>query len=212
MLSIFMRESFRVRRGDASPCEGSLGRGGAPCQRSSRRGNDHPIQIVDEAREEIMRALRSSLAPLWLTGWLLLTAGCASSYTSLAPERVDAVPAGAYHVKVSEDRGSGQGYAAVLLERETSSVVLDSPMVDRGDATGAGPFQAYMRPGFVVYAIRGNGGTVEAYLLASPRARVRVWDQPGHDGALVVTLSDATSEPEMGGGGGGGGAGGGGGM
>jgi len=50
---------------------------------------------------------------------------------------------------------------------------------------------------------------VEAYLLASPRARVRVWDQPGHDGALVVTLSDATSEPEMGGGGGGGGAGGG---
>ncbi len=168
-------------------------------------GNDRPVWLVDGTREEIMRALRSSLAPLWLTGWLLLTAGCASSYTSLAPERVEAVPAGAYHVKVSEDRGSGQGYAAVLLEKETSSVVLDAPVVDRGNATGAGPFQAYMRPGFVVYAIRGNGGTVEAYLLASPRARVRVWDQPGHDGALVVTLSDATSEPEMGGGGAGGG-------
>ena len=149
-----------------------------------------------------MRILRSSVAPLSLAGCLLLATGCASSYASLAPERVDAVPAGAYHVKVSENRGAGAGYAAVLLEKETSSVVLDSPMVDRGNATGAGPFQAYMRPGFVVYAIRGNGGTVEAYLLASPRARVRVWDQPGHDGALVVTLSDATTEPEMGGGGG----------
>jgi hypothetical protein len=155
-----------------------------------------------------MRILRSSVAPLSLAGCLLLATGCASFYTSLAPERVDAVPAGTYHVKVSEDRGAGQGYAAVLLEKETGSVVLDSPMVDRGNATGAGPFQAYMRPGFVVYAIRGNGGTVEGYLLASPRARVRVWDQPGHAGALVVTLSDATSEPEMGGGGGGGGGGG----
>src|SRR5262245_66268309 len=115
-----------------------------------------------------MRVLRSSLA-----GFFLLAAGCASSYTSLAPERVDAVPAGAYHVKVSEDRGAGQGYAAVLLEKETGSVVLDSPMVDRGDATGAGPFQAYMRPGFVGYAIRGNGGTVGAYLLASPGDRSR---------------------------------------
>jgi hypothetical protein len=66
-----------------------------------------------------------------------------------------------------------------------------------------------MRPGFIVYAIRGSSGAVEAYLLTSPRARVRVWDQPGRPGALVVTLSDATSEPEMGGGGGGGGAGGG---
>jgi hypothetical protein len=154
-----------------------------------------------------MRALRSSLAPLCLMGWLLLAASCASSYISLAPERVDAVPAGAYHVKVSEDRGSGQGYAAVLLEKETSSVVLDSPTVDRGNATGAGPFQDNLRPGFVVYAIRGSAGTVEAYLLTSPRARVRVWNQPGRDGALVVTLSDATSEPEMGGGGGGGGGG-----
>jgi len=156
-----------------------------------------------------MHILRSSAARLSLAGCLLLAAGCASSYASLAPERVDAVPAGAYHVKVSENRGAGQGYAAVLLEKETSSVVLDSPMVDRGNATGADPFKAYMRPGFVVYAIRGNGGTVEAYLLVSPRARVRVWDQPGHAGAVVVTLSDATSEPEMGGGGGGGGAGGG---
>jgi hypothetical protein len=156
-----------------------------------------------------MRVLRSSLAPLFLTGGLLLAAGCASSYTSLAPERVDAVPAGAYHVKVSEDRGAGQGYAAVLLEKETNSVAVDSPMVDRGNATGAGAFQAGMRPGFIVYAIRGSSGAVEAYLLTSLRARVRVWDQPGRPGALVVTLSDATSEPEMGGGGGGGGAGGG---
>src|SRR5262244_1960746 len=156
-----------------------------------------------------MNILRRVIVSLGIVGVLCSCAGCASSYTSLAPERVDAVPAGAYHVKVSEDRGNGQGYAAVLLEKETSSVILDSPMVDRGNATGAGPFQAYMRPGFVVYAIRGNGGTVEAYLLTSSRARVRVWNQPGHDGALVVTLSDATSEPEMGGGGGGGGAGGG---
>ena len=154
-----------------------------------------------------MRILRSSVVPVFLAGGLMLAAGCASSYSSLVPERIDAVPAGAYHVKVSEDRRTGQGYAAVLLEKETSSVTLDSPTVDGGSATGADAYQANMRGAFIVYAIRSSTGTVEGYLLASPRARVRVWDQPGHPGALVVTLDDATTEPEMGGGSGGGGGG-----
>src|SRR5215470_11601376 len=134
------------------------------------RGNDRSAWPVDGAREEIMRVLRSSLAALFLTGSLLLAAGCASSYTSVAPERVDAVPAGAYHVKVSEDRGAGQGYAAVLLEKETNSVVVDSPMVDRGNSTGAGAFQAGMQSGSLPCLKAPGPTTVTEAVVATQRA------------------------------------------
>src|SRR5262249_45782018 len=93
--------------------------GGAVSKPSPQRGNDRPAWLVHGAQEEIIRILRSSAAPLSLAGCLLLATGCASSYASLAPERVDAVPAGAYHVKVSENRGAGPGSAAVLREEET---------------------------------------------------------------------------------------------
>jgi hypothetical protein len=151
-----------------------------------------------------MDILQRVMMSLGIVGWLCSIAGCASSPASLAPARVDRVPVGTYHVVVSEDRTGIQRYQAVLLEKDPASVVLEGPTVERGTATGAGDYQAGMRPGFVVYEIRGSSGAVHGYLLASPGARVRVWERPGRENAVVVTVTDVSSGPEMGGAGGGG--------
>jgi hypothetical protein len=130
--------------------------------------------------------------------------GCAS-YVPLTSERVDRVPAGHYQVIISGNSSSGQRYNAVLFEAETASVILDAPAIQRrGDAT-PDDYQGAMLSGFAVYEIRGIAGTVQAYLMVPQHARVRVWDQPGKRGGLMVTVSDYSSVPESGGGGGGGG-------
>jgi len=64
-----------------------------------------------------------------------------------------------------------------------------------------------MRPGAVVYEIRDTAGKLHGYLMVPPQARVRVWEQTGKGGTLVVTVNDVGSTPETGGGGGGGGGG-----
>jgi hypothetical protein len=151
-----------------------------------------------------MDVLRRVMVLLGIVGWLCSITSCASSSVSLAPARVDRVPPGAYHVTISEDRTGTQRYQAVLFEKEQASVVLEGPTVDRGTATGADDYQAGLRPGFVVYEIRGNSGAVHGYLLASPGARVRVWERPGKESALVVTVIEVSTGPEMGGAGGGG--------
>ena len=143
---------------------------------------------------------------LWLSvaGYLFWGMGCAS-YVLLAFERVDRVPAGHYQVIISENPSGAQRYNAVLFEAESASVILDAPTVQRGRGATPDDFQAATRSGFVVYEIRGIAGTVQGYLMVPPQARVRVWDQPGRRGGLVVTVSDFSSVPESGGGGGGGG-------
>jgi hypothetical protein len=84
---------------------------------------------------------------------------------------------------------------------------LDVPTVDQGRGVAAGVYQAGMRPGAVVYEIRDTAGKVHGYLMVPSQARVRVWEQTGKGGALVVTVTDVENMPEMGGGGGGGGGG-----
>ena len=156
-----------------------------------------------------MDVLRSrvagSLSTVCCVAWAV---SCATYVAPLAPERIDRVPDGPYHVKVSESTTGGERYNAVLLEKGTVSMVLDRPTVDEGTRATVSDYQAALRPGFVVYEIRDHGGEVQGYLLAPPQARVRVWDLPGNRGVLVVTASDLESVPEMGGGGGGGGGGG----
>jgi hypothetical protein len=141
---------------------------------------------------------------LGVAGCLCWAMGCAS-YVPLTSERVDRVPAGHYQVIVSEGPSGGQRYNALLFEAETASVILDAPAVQcRSDAT-PDDYQGAVLAGFVVYEIRGIGGTVQAYLMVPPHARVRVWEQPGKRGGLTVAVSDFSSVPESGSGGGGGG-------
>ncbi len=155
-----------------------------------------------------MDILPSRLA-LWLSigACLAWVVGCATHTSPLSPARIDLVPGGQYHVRVSESLGTGQKYNAVLFETETASVVLDVPTVERGSDAPAGDYQAGMRPGAVVYEIRDTAGKVHGYLMVPPQARVRVWDETGTRGVLMVTVSDVGSVPETGGGGGGGGGG-----
>ena len=144
----------------------------------------------------------------WLSiaGCLIWSVGCAT-HPSLLPARVDGVPGGTYHVRASEHPATGQKYDAVLFEIDAASVTLDVPTVDLGRGAAAGYYQAGMRPGAVVYEIRDTAGKVHGYLMVPSRARVRVWEQTGNGGALVVTMSDVENMPEMGGNGGGGGGG-----
>jgi hypothetical protein len=144
---------------------------------------------------------------LGIAGCLVWSAGCASQSSSLLPARVDGVPGGTYHVMVSEHPATGQKYDAVLFETDTASVTLDVPTVDQGRGAPAAVYQAGMRPGAVVYEIRNTAGKVHGYLMVPSQARVRVWEQTGKGGALVVTVSDVENMPEMGGGGAGGGGG-----
>jgi hypothetical protein len=143
---------------------------------------------------------------LCIAGCLTWSVGCATQ-PSLLPARVDGVPGGTYHVRVSEHPATGQKYDAVLFETDAASVTLDVPTVDQGRGVAAGVYQAGMRPGAVVYEIRDTAGKVHGYLMVPSQARVRVWEQTGKGGALVVTVSDVENMPEMGGSGGGGGGG-----
>jgi len=145
-------------------------------------------------------------APIALAVSVVL-AGCATS-AALTPVRVERVPPGEYRVRVVEDRSGSRGYQAVLFVRETASVTLDTPTVDRGRTSSPSDYQTNMRTDFVVYELKSGAGPTLAYLLASSRAMVRIWVEPGGQGALHVTLRDASGEPEMGGGGGGGAGGG----
>lgn len=130
-----------------------------------------------------------------------------ASYVPVASERVDRVPAGHYRVISSENLSGAQRYNAVLFEAEAASVILDAPAAQRGRDASPDHYQAAMRSGFAVYEIRGTTGAVQAYLMVPPHAQVRVWDQPRKQGGLMVTVTDFSREPEMGGGGGGGGGG-----
>ena len=155
--------------------------------------------------------IRPSRLALWVStaACLAWAMGCATHISPLSPSRIDGVPRGQYHVRVSESPGAGQKYSAVLFETDTASVVLDVPTVERGSGAPARDYEAGMRSGAVVYEIRDTAGKVHGYLMVPPQARVRVWDGTGAPGVLMVTVSDLGSVPEGGGGGGGGGAGGG---
>jgi hypothetical protein len=144
---------------------------------------------------------------LGIAGCVACFVGCAGPSSSLLPARVDGVPGGTYHVRVSEHPATGQQYDAVLFETDAASVTLDVPTVEQGRGAPAATYQAGMRPGAVVYEIRDAAGKVHGYLMVPFQARVRVWEQTGKGGALVVTVGDVGNMPETGGGGGGGGGG-----
>src|SRR5262245_4271514 len=111
-----------------------------------------------------MHILRSSAARLSLPGCLLLAAGCAASYSSLGPGRADAGAGGACRVTVFGIRGAREGSAAVRLGREIGAAARTTPVVDRGEATGAAADEAYLAHRSVLYANRGHRRAVEAYL------------------------------------------------
>ena len=115
---------------------------------------------------------------LCIAGCLTWSVGCATQ-PSLLPARVDGVPGGTYHVRVSEHPATGQKYDAVLFETDAASVTLDVPTVDQGRGASAGVYQAGMRPGAVVYEIRDTAGKVHGYLMVPSQARVRVWEKTG---------------------------------
>ena len=148
---------------------------------------------------------------LGVLGWLLGGVGC-STYAHLTPERVDGVPAGQYHVVVSENSGGGQRYGAVLFNLEPRAVTLDLPTVEPGGVATPDDYASVLQNGFVVYAVRGASGTMLAYLMVPAQARVTVWRRSERQGGAVVTVTDRPSAPEAAGGGGGGGGAGGGGM
>jgi len=150
----------------------------------------------------------SFVGSLGVVCWLLGSVGC-STYAHLTPERVAEVPAGEYHVVVSENRGGRPGYSAVLFTRETPAVTLDLPTVEPGGVATPGDYASVFQAGFVVYVVRGASGTVLAYLMVPAQARVTVWNRPERQGGAMVTVTDRPSAPEAAGGGGGGGGGGG---
>jgi hypothetical protein len=124
-------------------------------------------------------------------------------YAPLTPERVDRVPAGHYHVAVSEHHAGSQSYDAVLFNLETPAVTLDLPTVERGVVGTPEDYAALFEAGFVVYAVRGASGTVAAYLMVPAQARVAVWGRPGRQSGPVITVTHLPAAPEAAGGGGG---------
>jgi hypothetical protein len=137
--------------------------------------------------------------------WCLLgLVGCAT-FVPLTPERVDRVPAGRYHVMVSEDRTGVRKYNALLFEMVNASVTLDLPTVEPGGVASPEDYPAALQAGFVAYEVRAASGAVQAYLLVPARARVTVWNQPSGKGGLVVSVSGLPATPETAGSGGSGG-------
>lgn len=128
---------------------------------------------------------------------------CATSIP-LTPQRVDRVPAGRYHVTVSEDRTGTHKYNALLFETAMGAVTLDLPTAQLGGVARPEDYPAVSHAGFVVYEVRGASGTVQAYLMVPAQARVTVWNQPGKEGGPVVSVIGLPSPPESAGGGGGG--------
>ena len=140
---------------------------------------------------------------LGMACWLIGIVSCATS-VPLTPQRVDRVPAGRYHVMVSEDRTGAHRYNALLFETETAAVTLDLPTVERAGVAGPEDSPAALQAGFVVYEIRGTSGAVLAYLMVPARARVMVWNQPGKEDGPVVSVTGLPTAPESSGSGGGG--------
>jgi hypothetical protein len=132
---------------------------------------------------------------------LFAIAGCVAS-VPFTPQRVDRVPAGRYHVTASEDRTGSHKYNALLFETATAAVTLDLPTAELGGVASPEDYPAVLQAGFVVYEIRGASGTVHAYLMVPPQARVTVWNQPGREGGPMVSVIGLPSSPESAGGGG----------
>ena len=150
-----------------------------------------------------MEILRRQLVR-WLGVVCGMVGGVACAlYAPLTPERVDRVPAGEYHVAVSEDRAGSQAYNAVLFSLATPAVTLDLPTVDRAGAGTPEDYAALVQTGFVVYAIPGSLGAVAAYLMVPAQARVAVWNRPGMQGGPVITVTHLPGPPEAAGSGGG---------
>ena len=152
--------------------------------------------------------MRNGLRPgcaqvLGVTWCLFGVVGCAA-LVPLTPQRVDRVPAGWYHVMVSEDRTGIHKYNALLFETAPATVTLDLPTVESGGVASPEDFPAALQAGFVVYEVRGASGTVQAYLLVPTQTRVTVWNQPRGKGGLVVSVIGLPTTPESAGSGGGG--------
>ena len=134
-----------------------------------------------------------------VTCGVLGSVGCAT-YAPLTPERVDRVPAGHYHVAVSELRAGSHEYNAVLFNLAPAAAAFDLPTVERDGAATPDDYAAGFQAGCVVYAVRGAAGTVTAYLMVPAQARVTVWSRPGRQDGLVVTVTDLPGTPEAAGG------------
>jgi hypothetical protein len=153
--------------------------------------------------------LRKSVGSHWAqllgaTLCLFCVVGCAT-FVPITPERVDRVPAGRYHVIVSEDRTGVRKYNALLFEMVNASVTLDLPTVEPGGVASPEDYPAALQAGFVAYEVRAASGSVQAYLLVPAQARVRVWNQPNGKGGLVVSVIGLPATPESAGSGGSGG-------
>jgi len=138
---------------------------------------------------------------LGVTCCLFGIVSCATS-VPLTPQRADRVPAGRYHVTVSEDPTGIHRYNALLFETATAAVTLDVPTAELGGVARPEDYPAVLQAGLVVYEIRGASGTVQAYLMVPAQARVTVWSQPGKEGGPVVSVIGLPSSPESAGGGG----------
>ena len=152
----------------------------------------------------MMDSLRSRCAQvLGVTCCLFGIVSCATS-VPLTPQRVDRVPAGRYHVTVSEDRTGIHKYNALLFETGTAAVTLGLPTAEPGGVARPEDYPAVLQAGFAVYEVRGAAGTVQAYLMVPAQARVTVWNQPGKKDGSVVSVIGLPSTPEAAGSGGGG--------
>jgi hypothetical protein len=152
----------------------------------------------------MMDSLRPRCAQvLGVTCCLFGIVSCATSFP-LTPQRVDQVPAGRYHVTVSEDRTGIHQYNALLFETATAAVTLDLPTAQPGGVARPEDYPAVLQAGFVVYEVRGASGTVQASLMVPAQARVTVWNPPGKEGGTVVSVIGLPSTPQSAGSGGGG--------
>jgi hypothetical protein len=174
------------------PVETHSGRGQHD-QRMARRGT-HPM--IDGLRPLFAQVLGVACC-------LIGIVSCATS-VPLTPQRLDRVPAGRYQVTVSEDRTGMHKYNALLFETATATVTLALPTAEPGRLAGPEDYPEALQAGFVVYAVRGASGTVQAYLMVPAQARVMVWHQLGKEGGPVVGVIGLPSTPESAGSGGGG--------
>jgi hypothetical protein len=157
-------------------------------------GETHPM--IDAFRPRCAQVLG-------VTCCLIGIVSCATS-VPLTTQRVDRVPAGRYHVTVSEDRTGIHKYNALLFETATAAVTLDLPNAEPGGVARPDDYPAVLQAGFVVYEVRGTSGTVQAYLMVPAQARVTVWNRPGKEAGLVVSVIGLLVTPESAGSGGGG--------
>ena len=139
---------------------------------------------------------------LGVLGWLVACGACAA-YSQLTTERVDGIPAGQYQVVVSEHRGGGQRYDAVLFSLGRPAASLNLPAIERAGVASPDDYAAVLQAGFVVYAVHDASGAVVAYVVAPAQARVTAWRRPDGQGGALVTVTDLSVTPEAAGGAGG---------